>query len=81
MVGLNLSSFNAYLDKHVFPLDPDIVVLTVNPLFYVTSQHRIAQQRPKPATDSAQKSRPTPHSLRESLVDNLRVFPKFKLLV
>jgi len=81
VVGLNLSSFNAYLDKHVFPLDPDIVVLTVNPLFYVTSQHRIAQQRPKPATDSAQKSRPTPHSLRESLVDNLRVFPKFKLLV
>jgi len=81
MVGLNLSSFNTYLEKHVFPLDPDIVVLTVNPLFYVTSQNKIAKQGVRPVTDPAQKSTPPPRSLRESLVGNLRVFPKLKQVV
>lgn len=78
MVGLNLCSFNTYLEKHVFPLDPDIVVLTVNPLFYVTSQRKIA---PGPSTDSTQKSNPLAPPLRESLIGNLRLFPKFKQVV
>ena len=78
VVGLSLTSFEAYLQKHVFPLHPDIVVLVVNPLFYVTGQSKAEQKggHPPPAPAAA-----PPRSLKESLAANLRIFPKLKQVV
>jgi len=78
VVGLNLRSFPPYLKKHVFPLRPDVIVLVVNPLFYVTSMQRCAQSTGQPATLPPKKTAPVPVPWKCRLMANCRSFPKLK---
>jgi len=78
MVGLNLPSFDAYLKQHVFPLKPDLVVLVVNPLFYVTGLERAAHAKKAPPLQPAQNRQKQAPSLKEKILSNSRIYPKLK---
>jgi hypothetical protein len=56
VVGLDLKKYVRYFDDHVAHLKPDLVVLVINPLFYVSSLERRdkgAAHAPRPARASA----------------------------
>jgi len=80
VVGLNLKYFEPYLQKHVFPLKPDVVILVVNPLFYVTNQISARMEESGP-TGPAAKEKPSVASCKEKLLANVRVFPKLKQVI
>lgn len=79
VVGLSLTSFRSYLQKHVFPLHPDIVVLVVNPIFYVTGQSRAELNKNTPVQAAA--TAPRAPSVKEGVVAQLRILPKLKQVV
>jgi hypothetical protein len=80
VVGLSLNSFRSYLEKHVFPLHPDIVVLVVNPIFYVTAQSRSELRKSNPEHAGATVPQPAP-SGKQKVLAHLRILPKLKQVV
>lgn len=78
VVGLSLKSFEPYLERHVFPLQPDVVMLVVNPLFYVTGLVRAAESKKKASQTLQKKSTPVSVSLKSKLLENSRSIPKVK---
>lgn len=77
VVGLNLPSFDAYLKKHVLPFDPDIIVLVISPLVYVTTLERAAVEKSSsPRTERKIESRKV--SVTRKLMKNIRSLPKIK---
>lgn len=81
VVGLNLRSFEPYLKKHVFSLKPDVVILVINPLFYVTSLERAAQSNKEPSQSLQKNNKPEPVSLKGRVLSNSRSIPKMKQVV
>jgi len=76
VVGLNLANYRGYLEKHLLPLKPDVVLICMNPLFYAVREVRRASgAAPRVATSKpAAAGSPSP-----SLGDTLRIVPKLKL--
>lgn len=79
VVGLSLNSFSSYLEKHVFPLHPDIVILVVNPIFYVTGQTRAELKKNSP--EQAATTAPQATSVKQRVLAHLRILPKLKQVV
>jgi len=77
VVGLDLSSFDAYLKKHILPLDPDIIILVVSPLFYVTGIERTAAENSLSA-QTERKIETRKVSMMSKLMKNIRSLPKIK---
>lgn len=77
VAGLSLKKYSQYFSTYVAPFRPDVVVLVVNPLFYVTALER---NRPAGKTDaptalvSAKKTALSP----APKVPELRFLPKAK---
>lgn len=78
VVGLNLRSFEPYLKKHVFTLKPDVIILVINPLFYVTNLERAAQLSKVPSQPQQKNNKPEPVSLKNRVLSNSRSIPKIK---
>jgi lysophospholipase L1-like esterase len=76
VVGLGLTDYEKYLTKHVLPLKPDLLIVSVNPFFYVVSQEKIRQNRNQPRTNGGVK-KPAGFLFMEQV----RVLPKLKQAV
>jgi hypothetical protein len=80
VVGLYLSSFDAYLKKHVFALKPDIIILVISPLMYMSVLEKdSAEKRPPSKTEGKSKSQNV--SLTRKLFENIRILPKIKQVI
>lgn len=78
VVGLGLSSYEAYLKKYVLRLEPDIVVCFVNPLFYATGFEK-KQGSPIPTSKAeARTTTKKPISHPNNITAQIRSLPKLK---
>ncbi|HBG07880.1 MAG: hypothetical protein A2075_18915 [Geobacteraceae bacterium GWC2_58_44] len=74
VVGLNLTKYDQYVRKHVLPLKPDVLVVSVNPFFYAVTQERAAKSNTSKAKHVTKKD--------DILsTDQIRVLPKLKQVV
>jgi hypothetical protein len=74
VAGITLFRFNSYLRKHVFPLQPDIIIFTINPLFYATIQ----EHPPKPDKKVPRRQHTDSNFRFVSIPSHFRLFPKLK---
>lgn len=81
VVGMGLENFIPYLKKYVLHLDPDVVILYVNPYFYFESKMRKGNGAINPGPKSApnKTSKKPKNELLDSL--QLRSLPKIKQAV
>lgn len=75
VVGLTLDKYSRYFDKYLAPFKPDVVVLVVNPLFYVSIQEKAATKASATAPEAPEKK--TAPSAGVQLPE-LRCLPKAK---
>jgi lysophospholipase L1-like esterase len=47
VAGMTLDRYEIYIAKYVLPLDPDIIILYVNPYFHVMRMHELESNKPK----------------------------------
>lgn len=71
VVGLPLNEYTSYMNKNVFPLAPDVVVLVVNPLFMIAKD--ITEKKEPDNSKSVQNL-----SIQESLKPTFRSLTKIK---
>ena len=82
VVGTSLPSFDPYLKKVVLPLNPDVVVLVVPPLFYFNfsrSSTTLAAKRSN--LGSSNNNGPASTPLATKILAHVRCFPKVKQVV
>ncbi len=78
VTGLSLKNYSFYMNKHVFPLAPDVVVLVVNPLFTIGNQKR----DPVPKQSEPEKLRKDSDSSNTArLIPSFRFLTKSKQIV
>jgi hypothetical protein len=80
MVGIDLRNYQEYLAKHVVPLNPDVVILVVNPNRYANfyARDQLGSDRQGAAHGGAGER---PGGGAGKLLQNIRSLPKFKLAV
>lgn len=78
VVGLSLSSYEAYLKKYVLKLEPDIVICLVNPLFYATGFEKKQTLLVTAPNTGVRTTAKKPISLTRSITANSRCLPKLK---
>jgi hypothetical protein len=74
IVGIDLRDYQAYLTKHVFPLNPDVIVVVVNPTRYATIH---AREQGRTVSPRRTGERPVA-GFPGQLVGHIRVLPKIK---
>ena len=80
LVGFNLTSYDAYLKKHVFDLKPDIIVLVISPMMYVSMLENAAAEK-NSQSEAEGKSQYKKVSLTGKLLANIRILPKIKQVI
>jgi hypothetical protein len=74
VAGITLFRFNSYLRKHVFSLKPDIIIFTINPLFYATVLEHLTKPDKK-----AHRLQHADSNLRLAAIpSHFRIVPKVK---
>jgi hypothetical protein len=81
VVGLTVSSYEAYLQKYVLPLHPDIIICFVNPFFYATSFEKTQELPMAPTKPASKVPVKSPIALIKRIISNARCLPKIKQVV
>jgi hypothetical protein len=76
VVGLSLAQIDSYIFKYVKPLKPDMIILVINPISYVTTKLRSSNYN---YTVKSSKGGEAIHSY--NFIDYFRIFPKTKELI
>jgi len=77
VVGLGIEYFKPYLEKYVLKFEPDLVILYINPYFYISQVGKNPQKTSKPKMEEARQPISEGLTLKSLRID-LRIFPKIK---
>jgi hypothetical protein len=78
VVGLGFRSYEPYLKKYVLPLEPDVIVCFVNPLFYATSFERTGENKASSVKSANRTEKKPTIALTGMIISNVRCLPKIK---
>lgn len=77
VVGLPLKKYVRYIEKYVLKLEPDLIILYVNPFGYAVGANKFAERQAAPRIDANITSKGWKISLKD-VTSNLRMLPKIK---
>lgn len=80
VVGFSLPSYGAYLKKHVFPLNPDVIILVIHPFMYVSNLEKATTEMSAPP-NTTEKNESINSSLAKKLWRKTRILPKIKFVI
>lgn len=80
LVGFDLTLYDAYLKKHVYALKPDIIVLVISPMMYVSMLEKAAAEKSS-SSKTEGKGQSQNLSLTRMLLANIRILPKIKQVI
>lgn len=77
VVGLSLKKYRRYIEKYILKLEPDIIILYINPFDYAVGVERFVQRQSTPERESSDNKK-TFRRLLNEIPSNLRLLPKLK---
>jgi len=80
LVGFDVTSYDAYLKKHVYSLKPDIILLVISPLMYVSMLENAAAKTISPSKPDGRRVSNN-LSMKRKLFANMRILPKIKQVI
>ena len=83
VVGLSLKTIPYYMKKHVFPIEPDIIVIVASPLFMIAKQNMQIIETVETINEKKQEAPKEIQrlSIVERLIISVRVIEKTKQLI
>ncbi|MDY7038201.1 MAG: hypothetical protein SV375_18820 [Thermodesulfobacteriota bacterium] len=77
VVGLSLKQYNRYIEKYVLKIEPDIIILYINPFGYAVGVDNFDKRQTEPPNNTNNDDKEWEFSVKH-IISNLRMFPKIK---